>query len=124
MATIRYLVSDVDLAIAFYTEQLGFTLAKRWGPPFAVVARDDLRLWLSGPGSSAAKAMPDGRVPQPGGWNRIVIEVDNIDEWAARLTKAGVHFRNEATRGPGGTQILIEDPSGNPVELFQPMAAS
>jgi catechol 2,3-dioxygenase-like lactoylglutathione lyase family enzyme len=123
MPTVRYLVADVDKAVAFYTERLGFTLAERWGPPFAMVTREGLRLWLSGPGTSAAKPMSDGRTPEPGGWNRIVIEVDDLDALAARLQAAGVPCRNAVTRGPGGAQLLIEDPSGNPIELFQPARA-
>ncbi len=124
MTMVRYLVADVDKAVAFYTERLGFTLAERWGPPFAIVVRNNLRLWLSGPGTSAAKAMPDGRVPEPGGWNRTVIEVENLEELSAQLQMASVRFRNTITRGPGGAQILIEDPSGNPIELFQPARAA
>ena len=119
MAVVRYLVSDVDAALAFYTEHLGFEVEQRFGPPFAILKRDDLRMWLSGPRSSAARDMPDGRSPAPGGWNRVVVEVDDIEEAGARLTKVGVAFRNDVVRGPGGAQILAEDPSGNPVELFE-----
>lgn len=118
MPVIRYLVSDVDEAIAFYVERLGFTLATRMGPPFAIVERGGLELWLSGPQTSAARPMPDGTVPEPGGWNRIVLEVDDVVELAGRLRADGVRFRNEPLTGPGGTQVLIEDPSGNPIELF------
>ncbi len=119
MAVVRYLVGDVDAALAFYTEHLGFEVQKRWGAPFAILQRGDLEMWLSGPASSAARDMPDGRSPAPGGWNRVVVEVDDIDEAVARLTAAGVKFRNDVVRGPGGAQILAEDPSGNPVELFE-----
>lgn len=118
MATMRYLVRDVDVALPFY-EALGFTLADRWGPPFAIVERGDLQLWLSGPGTSAAKPMPDGAKPEPGGWNRIVVTVDDIYAAVAAVKAAGAQFRNGPVRGPGGTQVLIEDPSGNPVELFE-----
>jgi len=122
MATIRYLVNDVDAALPFY-EALGFTLADRWGPPFAIVERGDLSLWLSGLGTSASKAMPDGRLPAPGGWNRLVIEVDDLDAAIARVRAAGARFRNEPISGPGGRQVLAEDPSGNPIELFEQKAA-
>lgn len=120
MTTLRYLVDDVDAAVAFYTELLGFTLAERWGPPFAVVARYDLNLWLSGPETSAAEPMPDGRQPGPGGWNRLVHVVDDVEAFAAELREAGVTFRNEITAGPGGKQVLVEDPAGNPIEVFEP----
>ncbi len=117
---IRYLVADVDEAVDFYVERLGFTLSARMGPPFAIVERDGLELWLSGPQTSAAKPMPDGSMPEPGGWNRLVLEVDEVVELVDRLRAAGVRFRNEPLSGPGGTQVLIEDPSGNPIELFTP----
>ncbi len=120
MAVIRYLVHAVEPALAFYTTHLGFTLEQQMGPAFALVVRDDLQLWLSGPQSSAARAMPDGRRPEPGGWNRLVLEVDDLGALVAALRAAGVTFRNEIVTGPGGQQILIEDPSGNPIELFQP----
>ena len=120
MATVRYLVHDVDTALAFYTKWLGFELIERWGPPFAIVTKGDLKLWLSGPETSAAKAMPDGRKPEPGGWNRLVIEVEELDALVQNLKEAGMHFRNEIISGPGGKQILAEDPSGNPLELFEP----
>ncbi len=119
MATIRYLVDDVDRAVDFYTGHLGFSLVQRMGPAFAIVARDGLRLWLSGPESSAARPMPDGRRPVPGGWNRLVLEVESLDALVSVLRSAGVRFRNEAVTGPGGKQILLEDPAGNPVELFE-----
>ena len=119
MASFRYLVHDVDAAIAFYTQRLGFTLKYQYGPAMAIVERGDLSLWLAGPPSSAARPMPDGRKPEPGGWNRIVIEVDDIARLVAELRAAGVAFRNDIVRGPGGQQILCEDSSGNVVELFQ-----
>lgn len=118
MATVRYLVHDVDAALAFY-EALGFALTERWGPPFAMLARGDLSLWLSGPGTSAARPLPDGSVPQPGGWNRMVIEVADLDAALAALRHTGAHSRSEPVAGPGGRQVLVEDPSGNPIELFQ-----
>ena len=118
MATVRYLVQDVDAALAFY-EALGFALTERWGPPFAMLARGDLSLWLSGPGTSAARPLPDGSVPQPGGWNRMVIEVADLDAALAALRQTGAHSRSEPVAGPGGRQVLVEDPSGNPIELFQ-----
>jgi catechol 2,3-dioxygenase-like lactoylglutathione lyase family enzyme len=113
-------VDDVDAAVAFYTTHLGFTLLSSAAPAFADVARGDLRLLLSGPTSSAGRAMPDGRRPGPGGWNRIHLLVDDIEAEVARLRGAGLRFRNDIVRGPGGAQILLEDPSGNPIELFQP----
>lgn len=119
MASFRYLVHDVDAAVAFYTQRLGFALEEQYGPAMAIVARGDLTLWLAGPPSSAAKPMPDGRKPAPGGWNRIVLEVDDLARLVAELRAAGVAFRNEIVRGPGGQQILCDDPSGNAVELFQ-----
>ena len=120
MAVARYLVDDVDAAIAFYTDNLGFTLQQQMGPAFAIVARDDLSLWLSGPQSSAARAMPDGRRPEPGGWNRVVVEVDDLEAKVEELKQKGLSFRNEIVTGPGGKQILLEDPAGNVVELFEP----
>jgi catechol 2,3-dioxygenase-like lactoylglutathione lyase family enzyme len=118
-ATIRYIVDDVDAALSFYTDGLGFTLVERpW--PIAIVERDGLRHWLAGPGTSARRPMPDGREPVPGGWNRLVIEVDDIEATVAGLRASGARFRNEILTGPGGRQILVEDPSGNPVEVFQP----
>jgi catechol 2,3-dioxygenase-like lactoylglutathione lyase family enzyme len=118
--SVRYMVDDVDAAIAFYTTHLGFRLLTRMAPAFADVARGDLRLLLSGPTSSAGRPMPDGRQPVAGGWNRIHLIVDDIVAEVDRLRAAGVTFRNDIVRGPGGAQILIDDPSGNPVELFQP----
>jgi len=117
---VRYLVDDVDAAIAFYTEHLGFSLLSNASPAFAEVTRDDLRLLLSGPTSSAGRPMPDGRQPGPGGWNRIEFVVDDIAAEVERLRGAGARFRSDVVRGPGGTQIVFDDPSGNPIELFQP----
>ena len=119
MAAVRYIVDDVDAVLAFYTEHLGFELIERWGPPFALIGRDDLRLWLAGPGTSPRKPMPDGREPEPGGWNRLVLEVDDIQQTVAAMRQAGIAFRNDIIEGPGGKQILAEDPSGNPVEIFE-----
>src|ERR1051326_3989169 len=117
---VRYMVDDVAAAVTFYTEQLGFTLLTNSGPAFADVKRGNLRLLLSGHTSSAGRPMPDGAQPGPGGWNRIHLLVDDINAEVARLRAAGVRFRNDVVSGPGGKQILIEDPSGNPIELFQP----
>jgi catechol 2,3-dioxygenase-like lactoylglutathione lyase family enzyme len=117
---VRYMVDDVEAALAFYTTHLGFTLLSSAAPAFADVARGDLRLLLSGPLSSAGRPMPDGRRPEPGGWNRIHLVVDDIEAEVERLRAGGVPFRNEIITGPGGSQILLEDPSGNVVELFQP----
>lgn len=119
MATIRYLVNDVDEALPFY-RALGFRLADRWGPPFAIVKRKGISLWLSGPGTSARKTLKSGTEPSPGGWNRIVLEVEDIAATVAKLEALGVKFRTKPIKGPGGQQALIEDPSGNPVEIFQP----
>jgi catechol 2,3-dioxygenase-like lactoylglutathione lyase family enzyme len=119
VASFRYLVHDVDAAVAFYTQRLGFSLEQQFGPAMAIVARGDLTLWLAGPPSSAARPMPDGRKPEPGGWGRIVLEVEGLVSLVAQLRAAGVAFRNEIVRGPGGQQILCEDPSGNAIELFE-----
>lgn len=119
MMPVRYLVRDVDQAVVFYTRRLGFKLEQQMGVAFAKVSRGDLELWLSGPESSAARPMPDGCLPEPGGWNRFVIQVENLQELVDRFKKDGVSFRNEVVSGPGGKQILIEDPSGNPIELFE-----
>jgi catechol 2,3-dioxygenase-like lactoylglutathione lyase family enzyme len=118
MPAVRYLVHDVDAVLPFYAA-LGFREVDRWGPPFAIVERDGLALWLAGPGTSAQRPMPDGARPVPGGWNRLVIEVDDLDATIAKLRAAGARFRNEPIAGPGGRQVLAEDPSGNPVELFE-----
>jgi catechol 2,3-dioxygenase-like lactoylglutathione lyase family enzyme len=117
---VRYMVDDVDAAVAFYTTHLGFTLLSNASPAFADVTRGDLRLLLSGPTSSAGRPMSDGRKPTPGGWNRIHFVVDDLAAEVARLRAAGVQFRNEIITGPGGAQIVLDDPSGNPIELFQP----
>lgn len=120
MAAVRYLVNDVQAAIAFYTGHLGFALKQQFGPAMAILARDDLTLWLAGPMASAAKPMPDGRMPEPGGWGRFVLEVQDLPALVDRLRAAGVAFRNDILDGPGGRQILAEDPCGNCVELFEP----
>ena len=117
---VRYMVDDVDAAVAFYTTHIGFSLLSNAAPAFADVIRGNLRLLLSGPTSSAGRPMPDGRTPAPGGWNRIHLIVEDIAAEVERLRAAGVEFRNNVVKGPGGSQILLEDPSGNPVELFQP----
>ena len=118
-STVRYLVRDVDRSVAFFVEQLSFVLEEQMGTAFARVRRDDLVLWLSGPASSAARPMPDGRQPEPGGWNRFVIEVDDLAARVAAMRNAGVSFRNAIVSGPGGKQILVDDPDGNPIELFE-----
>jgi catechol 2,3-dioxygenase-like lactoylglutathione lyase family enzyme len=120
MAVVRYLVDDVDAAVAFYTGHLGFALEQRMDPAFALVSRGDLTLWLSGPQSSAARPMRDGSRPEPGGWNRLVLEVKDLEAEVERLKRAGLTFRNEIVTGPGGKQILLQDSAGNPVELFDP----
>ena len=120
---VRYMVDDVDAAIEFYTKHLGFEPRTSAAPAFADVTRGNLRLLLSGPASSAGRPMPDGRTPAPGGWNRIHFIVDDIVADVERLRAAGLTFRNDIVSGPGGQQILLEDPSGNPVELFQPAGA-
>jgi catechol 2,3-dioxygenase-like lactoylglutathione lyase family enzyme len=117
---VRYLVDDVEAAIDFYTRHFSFTVISSAAPAFADVRRGALRLLLSGPASSAGRAMPDGRVPGPGGWNRIHFLVDDIDAEVERLRSEGVGFRSEIMKGPGGRQVLVDDPSGNPIELFQP----
>jgi catechol 2,3-dioxygenase-like lactoylglutathione lyase family enzyme len=119
---VRYIVNDVDAAIKFYTEQLSFKLEMHPAPPFAMLSRDGLRLVLSAPNPAAGggQAMSDGTVQAPGGWNRFAIEVDDIAAFAETLKKEGVHFRNDIVTGVGGKQVIIDDPSGNPVELFQP----
>src|SRR6266516_4076106 len=122
MVNVRYMVDDVDESVAFYTKHLGFELLTSASPAFADVTRGNLRLLLAGPESSAGRPMPDGRKPGPGGWNRIHFVVDDIDADVRRLRDAGATFRNDIVTGPGGKQILLEDPSGNVVELFQPAA--
>jgi glyoxylase I family protein len=119
---VRYQVKDVEKSVEFYTKHLGFKVDERYpaGPPFAAVSNGNLTLWLSGPKSSGARAMPDGRKQEPGGWNRIVLEVDDLPTQVEAMKKAGLRFRNEIEKGPGGKQIQLEDPDGNPVELFEP----
>lgn len=127
MATVsvRYIVDDVDAAIGFYCGHLGFTEVMHPAPSFAMLSRGDLRLVLSAPGGGpgGGQAMPDGRVPEPGGWNRFSIELTELDSAVERLRGAGVRFRNDVVEGVGGRQVLIEDPAGNPVELFEPTRA-
>ena len=119
MGVIRYLVNDVDVAVAFYLDILGFELVEKWGPPFAMVKRGDLTLWLSGPGSSASRPLSNGSKPLPGGWNRLVLETDDLVSLVQNLTQSGARFRSEIVSGPGGKQVLVDDPSGNPIELFE-----
>jgi catechol 2,3-dioxygenase-like lactoylglutathione lyase family enzyme len=120
---VRYMVDDVQAAVEFYTTHFGFTLNTAALPAFADVTRGNLRLLLAGPRSSAGRPMPDGRKPEPGGWNRIHFIVGDITAEVDRLRTAGVKFRNDIVTGPGGRQILLEDPAGNPIELFQPAGA-
>jgi len=119
-ASIRYIVDDVAASIAFYTKHLGFSVLNDFAPAFADVALGHLRVLLSGPTSSGARALPDGRQPIAGGWNRMHIIVDDIRSEVSRLTAAGITFRSEVVTGPGGAQVVLDDPSGNPIELFQP----
>ena len=121
MAAVRYLVKDVDVALPFYLA-IGFKEKERWGPPFVMLSRGDLELWLSGSGTSAVRPLTDGSVPAPGGWNRLVIQVDDLDEAMAAIRASGARFRSEPVQGPGGRQVLVEDPSGNPIELFESKA--
>jgi len=127
MATVsvRYIVHDVDEAIGFYRDLLGFQLSIHPAPAFARVSHGDLRLVLSAPcgGPGGGQAMPDGTMPQPGGWNRFALEVSDLDGLVANLRAAGAHFRNDVVTGVGGRQIILDDPSGNPVELFEPALA-
>lgn len=118
MATIRYLVHEVDACLPFYAA-LGFEVVERWGPPFVMLARGDLTLWLSGPGTSAARPPGSGPAPAPGGWNRFVLEVPDLAAAMEALAPTGVRWRGDPVEGPGGRQVLAEDPSGNPVELFE-----
>ena len=122
LVNVRYMVDDVSAALDFYTTHFGFEPRMVAAPAFADVVRGNLRLLLSGPRSSAGRPMPDGRVPEPGGWNRIHLIVEDIDAEVERLRAAGLPFRNEVISGPGGRQVLVEDPAGNPIELFQPAA--
>src|SRR5262245_35121736 len=119
---VRYQVTDVARSVAFYTEHLGFTLQHQQLPAFASIALGDADLLLSGPGASGSRPMPGGRSQEPGGWNRIVLKVEDLPAFIAELRKAGLHFRNEMETGPGGKQIQLEDPDGNAVELFEPAA--
>jgi len=120
LVSVRYMVDDVEAAVDFYTRHFDFTVRSSAAPAFADVVRGRLRLLLSGPASSAGRPMPDGRTPEPGGWNRIHLEVADIAIEVERLRAAGLTFRNDIVTGPGGRQILLEDPAGNPIELFQP----
>jgi catechol 2,3-dioxygenase-like lactoylglutathione lyase family enzyme len=122
LVSVRYMVDDVDAAVDFYTNHFGFEQGLNASPAFAEVIRGRLRLLLSGPKSSAGRPMPDGRTPAPGGWNRIHLIVDDIAAEVQRLREDGLEFRNDVVAGPGGRQILLDDPSGNPIELFQPAA--
>ncbi len=119
MAIFRCIVDNVDAAVGFYTAQLGFVPVQQFGPAMAILSRGDQTLWLAGPLASASRPMPDGAAPCPGGWNRMVLIVDDLDALVTRLRAAGVWFRNDVVTGPGGHQILCCDPSGNPVELFE-----
>jgi catechol 2,3-dioxygenase-like lactoylglutathione lyase family enzyme len=120
LVSVRYMVDDVEQALDFYTTHFGFTVGTNAVPAFADATRGRLRLLLSGPASSAGRPMPDGRVPGPGGWNRIHLIVDDLAAEVERLRAAGLTFRNDVVSGPGGRQILLDDPSGNAIELFQP----
>lgn len=120
MVTVRYLVDDLETSVSFYTQFLGFELRQQFGPAMAILQKDELSLWLAGPMSSAAKPMPSGNKPKPGGgWGRFVLEVEQLSELVLELKSQGVRFRNEILQGPGGSQILCEDPSGNLIELFE-----
>jgi catechol 2,3-dioxygenase-like lactoylglutathione lyase family enzyme len=121
--SVRYITDDADAAVAFYVERLGFNVEMHPGPAFAILSRGDLRLLLNRPGAGGAgQPMPDGRTPEPGGWNRIQIEVSDLEREVEALRAAGASFRGEIVAGSGGSQILLDDPSGNPIELFQPAA--
>ncbi|QDG79710.1 VOC family protein [Labrenzia sp. PHM005] len=120
MAQFRYLVEDVDAAIAFYRDRLGFTLKQQFGPAMAILLRDDLELWLAGPMASASKPMSNGAQPGPGGWNRCVLMVSGIETLVQNMAENGVTFLNDVVCGPGGKQVLCRDPSGNTIELFEP----
>jgi glyoxylase I family protein len=119
---VRYQVSDVLRSIAFYTKHFGFTVVHQQPPAFANISLGHLQILLSGPGASGSRALPDGRRQEPGGWNRVVLRVSNLPSCIDVLRKAGIHFRNEMLAGPGGKQVQIEDPDGNPIELFEPAA--
>ncbi len=120
MAHVRYIVDSVEDAVVFYVSKLGFELERQFGPAMAILAHGDLTLWVAGPKASASRPMPDGARPGPGGWSRFVLTVDDLESSVSKLTDDGVKFRNDIVDGPGGKQILCEDPSGNVVELFQP----
>ena len=119
-AAVRYQVQDVSRSIEFYTRHLGFKLEEQPGPPIAILSNGNYILWLSGPKSSGARPMPDGRRQEPGGWNRLVLQVDDLPSRVTALKQAGLRFRNQIESGPGGKQIQLEDPDGNPLELFEP----
>ena len=119
MARVRYMVNDVSEAVEFYVSKLGFELEQRFGPAIAILNREDLKLWVAGPVSSAGRPMPDGTTPSPGGWSRFVLVVDDLESYVAELRENGVKFRNDIVEQGGRKQILCEDPSGNVVELFQ-----
>ncbi len=119
-AQVRYIVDDVDAAVAFYVGKLGFSLAQQFGPAMAILEREDLRLWVAGPMASASRPMPDGVQPAPGGWSRFVLTVEDLPGLVASLRGQGVAFRSDIVVGPGGRQILCQDPAGNVVELFEP----
>lgn len=121
MATVRYIVDEVESAVAFYRDKLGFTVDQQYGPAMAILSRADLTIWLAGPPASASRPMPDGRKPEPGGWNRFVLEVGDLSAIVEGLRAQGVVFRNDIVEGPGGRQILCEDPAGNVIELFEPV---
>ncbi len=121
MAQVRYIVNDVEEAIEFYTSKLDFSLEQQFGPAMAILVNGDLRLWVAGPKASASRPMPNGAQPTPGGWARFVLTVKDIESLVPELKAAGVQFRNDLVKGPGGTQILCEDPSGNVIELFEPV---
>jgi glyoxylase I family protein len=120
---VRYIVTDVERAIAFYTEHLGFTLEQQQGKAFARVSKDGFGLILSGPGSSGARALPDGRQAEPGGWNRLVLQVKDLPSVISTMKQAGLRLRSEIVSGPGGQQVQLEDPDGNPIELFEPASS-
>ena len=120
MAQVRYIVENVDDSVAFYTSKLGFELQNQFGPAMAILKHGDLTLWVAGPMASASRPMPDGAKPSPGGWCRFVLTVDDLESFIAKLKDDDVSFRNDIVEGPGGKQILCEDPSGNVIELFQP----
>jgi glyoxylase I family protein len=119
VAAVRYQVKDVERAVTFYTEHLGFKLDRQAGP-VGIISNDGFQVWLSGPGSSGSRPMPDGGNQEPGGWNRLALEVDDLPSIITAMKNAGLRFRNEMEEGPGGKQIQLEDPDGNPIELFEP----